>query len=89
MTPSSDDAVPAAASPRADVRVACTTAAEAEALRAALAPENAGFLDARVVGTTLVMSAEARSIASLRATLDDALACLSVAQRAQRVADGA
>lgn len=49
---------------------------EAEAARAALAPDNGDYLHAVVEGRTLHLRATASSPMQLLRTLDDALACL-------------
>ena len=53
------------------------------ALRAAraLEPDNEGFVRTALKGRTILAEAEARSIPALLHTLDDYLACLSVAAR--------
>lgn len=71
---------------RATLTLAFASADEAARLAAALAPENEGWLDARVEGATLVLAAQADSPLSLLHTLDDALACLGAAQKAARLA---
>lgn len=55
-------------------------------MAAALAPENGKYLATRVEGNVLVAEASAEGALSLLHTLDDALACLSAAQRASRLA---
>ncbi|MEA3199040.1 MAG: hypothetical protein QOE90_468 [Thermoplasmata archaeon] len=59
---------------------------EAARMAAALAPENETYLRVRVEGATLAAEAEADGPLALLHTLDDALACLSAAQRAGRAA---
>jgi len=54
---------------------------EAEALLKALAPDNADFLSGRTEGPVLHLEARAKGLAELQRTLDDALACLSTAER--------
>ncbi|HLE97600.1 MAG TPA: KEOPS complex subunit Pcc1 [Candidatus Thermoplasmatota archaeon] len=68
----------------ATLRVPCGDARRAEALLASLAPENEGYVRARVEGDVLVLDAEASSPASLRRTLDDALACAAAGLGAAR-----
>ncbi|HEX2021474.1 MAG TPA: KEOPS complex subunit Pcc1 [Candidatus Thermoplasmatota archaeon] len=72
---------------RASVRLTFGSPAEAERLAASLAPENDGFLTARVEGRVLALDAEADGPLSLMRTLDDALACLSAAERAAKTAE--
>lgn len=73
---------------RATLRLELDSPEEAARLAASLAPENAGWLDARVEGSALVLEASADAPLSLLHTLDDALACLSAGERAGRVARG-
>lgn len=47
----------------------------------ALELDNAGYVEARVEGNIIFAKAEADSIMALRNTVDDYLACLSVAQK--------
>ena len=47
----------------------------------ALELDNAGYVEARVEGHIIYAKAEADSIMALRNTVDDYLACLSVAQK--------
>lgn len=61
---------------------------EARTMAASLAPENGDWLRARIEGATLVLEADADSPLALLHTLDDALACLSAAQRAARLGGG-
>ncbi|MFQ6013465.1 MAG: KEOPS complex subunit Pcc1, partial [Thermoplasmata archaeon] len=53
----------------------------AEKVLQAVERENAPYVTARVEGDTLVSEAEARSLESLVHTLEDYLACLSVAEK--------
>lgn len=66
---------------RATLRIRYASAARAEAMRAALAPENEGWVRARVEGDALVAEAEADSPGALLHTLDDLLAALSAAEK--------
>lgn len=43
--------------------------------------DNAGYIETRVEGNTIFARAEAEDIMSLRNTIDDYLACLTVAQK--------
>lgn len=72
---------------RAEVRLALDSAAEADRLARALAPENERFLEAAPEGDTLVLRAEAETPLSVLRTLDDALACLAAARRAAAQSD--
>ena len=57
------------------------TAEHARRAARALEPDNEGFIRTTLKGRTLVAEAEAGSIPALLHTLDDYLACLSVASR--------
>lgn len=63
------------------MRRACTSAAEADRLRAAVAADNPSFVEVAVEGSALVVRVRAPSAQSARATLDDLLACLGAAER--------
>jgi len=54
---------------------------EAELIEKSLKPDNEFFVRTHVEGNVLVAEAEAGSISSLLHTVDDFLACLSVAER--------
>jgi hypothetical protein len=54
---------------------------EALALARSLTPDDAGYVRSTARGSTLHLSVEARSVGELRRTLEDALACLSAAER--------
>lgn len=54
---------------------------EAQKVLQAVERENAPYVAAHVQGDTLISEAEARSLASLVHTLEDYLACLSVAEK--------
>lgn len=64
------------------VRRSCAGPAEAARLRAAVAADNPPFVRVDVEGTDLVVRVSAASAASVRATLEDLLSCLSAAERA-------
>lgn len=70
----------------ATVRVACADAATAQALLAALEPDNGLWIRGRVEGRTLVLDGDSDSPAGLRRTLDDVLACASAATKATALA---
>lgn len=70
---------------RASMRLEFADAAEAQRMADALAPENGSYLTTRVEGRTLVLEADADAPLSLLHTLDDALACLSAAEKAGRL----
>jgi hypothetical protein len=71
---------------RAVVRLELDDEASARRLEAALAPENGRYLATRVEANVLVLEGEADGPLPLLHTLDDALACLAAAERAERVA---
>ena len=83
---------PAAKSPpcpsRAVLARTYATSEMAQALARALAPDNAGFVRCRVEGRKLTLEAEASSVGELQRSLDDALACLSAAERTWKSAQG-
>jgi len=54
---------------------------EAELIEKSLKPDNEFFVKTHVEGNVVVAEAEADSIPSMIHTLDDFLACLSVAER--------
>ncbi|MDE1821685.1 MAG: hypothetical protein KGJ23_11860 [Euryarchaeota archaeon] len=66
---------------RATLRRACASPQEARALAGAIHPDNADFLRARAEGSVLVLEASSRTVGELQRTLEDALACLSGAER--------
>ena len=47
----------------------------------ALELDNAGYIETRVEGNTIFAKAEAEDILTLRNTIDDYLACLTIAQK--------
>ena len=53
----------------------------AQNIAKALELDNAGYIETRVVGSTIFAKAEAADIMSLRNTVDDYLACLTIAQK--------
>lgn len=61
---------------QATVRIAFPSAADAETARAALEPDNDGFLHATIEGSGLVVTASSDSVMGLLRTLDDVLGCL-------------
>ena len=70
---------------RAEVRLAFASEDEARRMLASLAPENGAYLRGRVEASVLVMEADADAPLALLHTLDDALACVSAAQKAARL----
>lgn len=61
-----------------------TTEAEARALRAAVAADNPAFVLVDQEGADLVVRLTSASAASARATLEDLIACVQVAERTAR-----
>ena len=59
----------------------------AEKINDSLSPDNDGFVKSSVEGNVLICEAEADSILSLRATLDDLLACLDTSERILEIRD--
>lgn len=49
---------------------------------AALDPDNAGYVEARVEGSTIIFHMGSESAGSLRSTADDLMACLKAAEEA-------
>lgn len=72
---------------RARLTLRYETPAQAEAMRAACEPENAGYVRARVEGATVVAEAEAPGPGPLLHTLDDLLASIGAAEKVLRAAD--
>ena len=66
------------------LRRACASPAEAERLRRAVAPDNPPYVRVEVDGSDLLARVTAPSAASVRASLDDLLACVGAAERAGR-----
>ncbi len=63
-------------------RRTCASAEEAERLRRALAVDTPEFVTLAVEGTDLTLRTSAPSARSVRATLEDLIACLQAAERA-------
>jgi hypothetical protein len=57
------------------------TKEQAGALRAALEPDDEGYVEAATTGPTLTLHVRARNVGELRRSLEDVLACLSGAER--------
>ena len=47
----------------------------------ALELDNAGYIETEIRGKTIIAKAEAQDIMTLRNTIDDYLACLTIAQK--------
>ena len=71
---------------RARLTLTFEDASAAEAVAASLAPDDDGYIRTIRRGRTLVAEANAESPMSLLHTLDDYLACVSVAERARQEA---
>lgn len=71
---------------RAEVVLRLSSPEAALAVSRALAPDNPGFAEAAVDGTTLTFRAGAESVPSLIRTLDDLLAAAGLAERLDRQA---
>jgi len=73
------------------MKVRCSLALEyagsddALRIKKALEPDNENFISTRAEGNVLEAETEADSVLSLLHTLDDFLACLSVAERTMEV----
>jgi transcription factor Pcc1 len=67
---------------RLTLRRAYPTAAIAEQIRRALAPDEPENLSSHVEGTTLILELHAPSAASARATMEDLLPCVATAEKA-------
>lgn len=69
------------------MKVQCTLELEfpdhstASNISRAIELDNAGYVTSRVEGNVLHISAESEDLMSLRNTMDDVLACISVAQK--------
>jgi hypothetical protein len=66
-------------------RRTCRSPAEAERLRRALEADNPPYVRVHVSGSDLVAETSASSAARVRATFEDLLACLQLAERAADV----
>ncbi len=62
--------------------------AEAEVVLRSLEPDNAGFVEAEREGNRVVLFARADTPLSLLHTLNDLLACVSVAEKTMSVGSG-
>lgn len=70
----------------ATLRLHFDSTSQAARLAASLAPENDGFVTTRVEGSTIVAEASADSPMGLLRTLDEVVAVLAAAQKADRSA---
>ncbi len=66
---------------RAELRREYRSAGEAVALARALTPDDEAYVRSEARGPTLLLSVEAKTVGELRRTLEDALSCLSAAER--------
>ena len=71
---------------RAALTLRFADAAQAERMRASLAPDDDGHLALRVEGASLVLEAESGSPLGLLRTLDESVAQLAAAEKAERLA---
>ncbi|HET6405507.1 MAG TPA: KEOPS complex subunit Pcc1 [Candidatus Thermoplasmatota archaeon] len=71
---------------RATLRLELGTPDRAARLAASLAPENEGFVSTRVEGATLVAEARSDTPMGLLRTLDEVVACIAAAEKADRLA---
>lgn len=67
---------------RLDLTSEYETSEIAQAVAAAIGPENGVYVDMEVRGKTIFFKMEASSAGSLRNTADDLLACLKIAEEA-------
>lgn len=70
---------------RATLRLAFASPEQAARLAASLAPENESYVRVRVEGATLVAEAEAAAPLGLLRTLDEVVATLAAAEKAERL----
>lgn len=70
---------------RAALRLHFDSSGQATHLAASLAPENEGFVRTRVEGSVLVAEAESDTPMGLLRTLDETLAAIGAAQKADRL----
>ena len=71
-----------------DLEAEYPDAGTAEAVLAALGPDNAGYVEAEVRGCSILFRMGSESAGSLRSTADDLMACLKAAEDAVRAAGG-
>lgn len=71
---------------RASLRLRFSSHEQATRLAASLAPENEGFVRARVEGALLVAEAQSATPMGLLRTLDEVVAVLAAAEKAERLA---
>ncbi|HDS59164.1 MAG TPA: hypothetical protein ENN54_02570 [Thermoplasmatales archaeon] len=69
----------------ATLRLEYASPDEAERIARTLAPDNQGYIQVTVSGNVILATATASTAGSLRHTLDDFLACLSLAERTGEV----
>jgi hypothetical protein len=70
---------------RATIQLRCRSPGEAQVLWDAVRADDPGTIDGRIEGNALVITAGPDPVLSLRATLDDVLACLQAASGAASV----
>ena len=69
----------------ATLNIVYTSVKEAQYIADALNPDNEDYIDVRVIRNTLEVTATAKTAGSLRHTLDDFLACLTLAELTREV----
>lgn len=74
---------------RAELRLAFDSPDAARRVAAALAPDDAGFLDLEVAGEVLVARVVSDSPLGLLRTLDEVLVCAGAAEKAVRIGEPA
>jgi len=75
--------MPEAASPavRCNMELLFPSEEEAERVHRSVSLDNAGYVSSALKGNAIVAEAEAQTLMSLLHTVDDFLACMSVAQK--------
>ena len=68
-----------------ELRVEYSDAGVAEKILRALEPDNEGYVQSRLEGSTIIFTMEAEDAGSMRATADDLLACLKIAESASGI----
>ena len=63
-----------------ELRFPYADAVTAQAVMSAVAPENKGYVEARLEGNTVVYTMSSESAGTLRNTADDLMACIKVAE---------
>lgn len=66
---------------RCSIEILFASEEEAERVNRSVSLDNAGYVSSAVKGNSIVAEAEAQTLMSLLHTVDDYLACVSVAQK--------